>query len=152
MIERIASFQDFYVLISSTPFGSSSLTTARGLAQHEYYEPTFASTAKRKTSFNNLNATGQYVRIQAVGTAMLKFAEVEVIGKTYIEPIALPLELVDFTAQAAPNGQLESILNWTTLAEQGVSHFEVQHLLPILKSLRLKSSLEESYLLFLLWG
>lgn len=120
-------FQDFYVLISNTPFGSSNLATARGLAEHEYYEPVFASTAKRKTSFNNLNATGRYVRIQAVGTSMLKFAEVEVIGKTYVEPVALPLELIDFTAKAAPSGQLESILNWTTLAEQGVSHFEIQH-------------------------
>ena len=117
-------FKDFYVLISNTPFGSSDLTTARGLASYEYYVANTTPT-KRKLSFNNLNATGQYVRIQAVGTATIKLAEVEVIGKTYVAP--LPLELIDFTATSTPNKHQESLLKWTTFSENNVSHFEIQH-------------------------
>ncbi|MFK7950544.1 MAG: T9SS type A sorting domain-containing protein [Saprospiraceae bacterium] len=119
-------FKDFYVLISDTPFGSSNLAAARAIADYEYYVPN-TSPKKRKVSFNNLNVNGQYVRVQAVGTTKIKLAEIEVIGKTYVQPIVLPAELLDFTAEAAPNDALESILKWITLSEINVSHFDIEH-------------------------
>lgn len=118
-------FQDFYVLISNTPFGTSDLATARGLADFEYYVAATVNT-KRKLSFNNLNANGRYVRIQAVGNTMMKLAEVEVVGQKYTGAV-LPVELADFTAKAAPNEVLQSILEWTTFSEINASHFDIQH-------------------------
>lgn len=120
-------FKDFYVLISNTPFGNANLTTARGLADFEYYVPNTTPT-KRKVSFNNLNANGRYVRVQGVGTTKIQMAEIEVIGKTYTQQqIVLPVELMDFTAEAAPNDLKESLLKWTTFSEINVSHFDIEH-------------------------
>lgn len=118
-------FQNFYVLISNTPFGNSSLATARNLANFEYYVAATANT-KRKISFNNLNANGRYVRIQAVGNTMIKLAEVEVVGQKYTN-IVLPVELTDFSAKAAPNDEVESVLEWITFSEIDFSHFEIEH-------------------------
>ena len=78
-----AHFGDFYVLISDSPFGTSDLATARAMASHEIYEPSPAGAAKRKASYNNLNMAGRYVRIQAVGSTIVKLAEVEVIGRPF---------------------------------------------------------------------
>jgi hypothetical protein len=120
-----SSFGNFHILVSDVPFGSSNLAAARALANYEYYEPTPAGSAKRKASFNNLNVEGRYIRIQAVGTTLLKLAEVEVIGKDVA--VALPLDLIAFSAQANPNGAIKSDLKWTTSNEINISHFEVQH-------------------------
>ncbi len=117
-------FQNFYVLISDNPFGTADLATARSQATHEYFVGPSANT-KRKESFNNLNAIGRYVRIQAVGTTMLKLAEVEIIGKQN-QPV-LPVELSVFSAKADPVRELTSNLKWITLQEINASHFEVQH-------------------------
>ena len=119
------TFQDFYVLISSVPFNTSSLTTARGVADYEYYEPTFMTVAKRKLSLNNLNTVGRYVRIQAVGNTVLKLAEIEVIGKT--NAVQLPVELLSFEASAASNEQRISQLRWITISEINTQQFDIQH-------------------------
>lgn len=78
-------FDNFYVLLSDNPFDPMwDLATARNNATHEVHEPAPAGDAKRKASYNNLNWTGRYLRIQAVGTNIIKLAEVEVIGRPYL--------------------------------------------------------------------
>ncbi len=73
-------FKNFYVLISDEPFGNSNLATARGIAKHEYFNPT----TKRFFALNQLNITGRYIRIQAEGMNKIGIAEVDVIGRDYI--------------------------------------------------------------------
>lgn len=99
-IETVSShFKDFYVLISDTPFSNSSLASSRALADYEYLKN---STPVRKYSLNNLGALGRYVRIQAIGNNKIKLAEVEVIGKKYIEP-ALSIDEKDIEVAVFPN-------------------------------------------------
>lgn len=81
-------FRDFYVLISDTAFGSLGLTAARSLADYEYHKD---SVPGRKFSLNHLAAIGRYVRIQAAGINKISHAEVEVIGRTYIDSTCIPL-------------------------------------------------------------
>ena len=75
-------FKNFYVLISDTPFGSSNLTQARNLADHEYYKD---ANLTQLFSLNNLTIQGRYIRIQAEndggGKARIGLAEVDVIGR-----------------------------------------------------------------------
>lgn len=88
-IEQPSShFHDFFVLISDSAFPDTNLTTSRSLAAHEYFS---GPQAGRKYSLNQMNARGRYIRIQAMGTNKLAFAEVEVIGKTYIDSTCIPL-------------------------------------------------------------
>ena len=116
-------FQDFYVLISNTPFGNADLAAAREIADFEYHiAPT--TNINRKISLNNLQANGRYVRIQAVGYNMVKLAEVEVVGKEFT---ISPIELLAFTAEAAPNDDIKSLLEWMTFSENNFSHFEIEH-------------------------
>ncbi|TXG36066.1 T9SS type A sorting domain-containing protein [Seonamhaeicola maritimus] len=99
-IEPVSShFKDFYVLISDVPFIDSSLASSRALADYEYLKN---STPVRKFSLNNLGALGRYVRIQAIGYNKLKFAEVEIIGKKYVEP-TLYIEKKDININVYPN-------------------------------------------------
>lgn len=119
-------FSNFYVLISDIPFDSVDLATARIIADYEYFE-TSASTTKLKTSLNNLNAIGRYVRIQAQGINKIKLAEVEIIGRDFVLNSPLPIELLSFEATPHPDGKIESLLNWITASEKNVTHFEVQH-------------------------
>ena len=74
------TFQDFYVLIDDAPFGAVSLATARANATHEFYKDN--SSTGRVFSLDSLNITGQYIRIQAVGTTKISLAEVDVIGRS----------------------------------------------------------------------
>ena len=80
-------FGDFYVLVSDSAFPDTSLAASRAFANHEYYKDSIPG---RKFSLNYLGITGQYVRIQAAGTNKLAFAEVEVIGRTYIDSTCIP--------------------------------------------------------------
>jgi len=88
-IEQPSShFHDFYILLSDSIFPDTNLATSRTMAQHEYF---YGGQADRKVSLNNLGVNGRFIRIQAVGTNKLAFAEVEVIGKTYIDSTCIPL-------------------------------------------------------------
>ncbi|WP_378176106.1 T9SS type A sorting domain-containing protein [Aquimarina sp. SS2-1] len=103
-------FKDFYVLISESPFGNMSLSEARNHADYEYY--TNAEPA-RKFSLNNLNVSGRFVRIQAVGNNIIKLAEIEVIGRT-------DKCLLDVVPPEAYAKDVEIILN-----EQGEASIQV---------------------------
>lgn len=83
-------FRDFYVLISDTAFGNMGLSQARALADYEFHKDSVAS---RKYSLNYLQAVGRYVRIQATGINKLSFAEVEIIGRTWIDSTCIPLPM-----------------------------------------------------------
>ena len=81
-------FHDFYVLISDTAFGNLGLSQARALADYEYFK---GPNPVRRFAMDSLQAIGQFVRIQGVGTTKLAFAEVEVIGRTWIDSTCIPL-------------------------------------------------------------
>ncbi len=81
-------FRNFYVLISDSAFMDSTLSHARLQASHEYFKDSIPS---RKFSLNHLGAVGRYVRIMGVGTGKLAMAEVEVVGKTYIDSTCIPI-------------------------------------------------------------
>ncbi|MEM7040310.1 MAG: hypothetical protein AAF570_25305, partial [Bacteroidota bacterium] len=83
-----AHFHDFYVLVADSAFPDTSLAASRAWADYEYFKDSLPS---RKFSLNQIGAIGQYVRIQAVGMNKLAFAEVEVIGKKYIDSTCIPL-------------------------------------------------------------
>ena len=80
-------FGDFYVLVSDSAFPDTTLAASRALAAHEFHKDSIPT---RKFSLNYLGITGQYVRIQAAGTNKLAFAEVEVVGRTYIDSTCIP--------------------------------------------------------------
>lgn len=79
-------FNDFYVFISDTPFSSFTSTTTAGLLAESDYAYLHNSGVVRKVSQINLNTVGRYMRIQSNKTtnARLKFAEIEVVGRTYL--------------------------------------------------------------------
>lgn len=82
-----AHFRNFYVLVSDTAFSDSTLAQARAEADHEFVKDSIPG---RKFSLNNLGIVGRYIRIMATGVNKLSFAEVEVIGKTYIDSTCIP--------------------------------------------------------------
>lgn len=104
-------FKNFYVLISNTPFGSMDLTTARTNATYEFFQGNI--TPKRKIALNNLNERGQYVRIQAEGNnKIIKLAEVEIIGKKYIDSSPLSVNeaiLKDISIYPNPTSNIVNI-------------------------------------------
>ena len=67
---------NFYVLVSSVPFTSTDLTTARNQAGVSGFQ--VSGTAGRPGTVN-VNRSGRYVRVQLVGTDFLNLAEVEVL-------------------------------------------------------------------------
>ncbi len=75
-------FDDFYVLVSDTAFDTLSLAQAINLADYQYL---YNGSAKRKLSLNNLGVKGRYVRIQAMDTTIMKLAEVEIVGRKFID-------------------------------------------------------------------
>ena len=88
-IEQASShFKNFYVLISDSAFSDSTLAHARAQANYEYFKD---SVPARKFSLNHLGVTGRYIRIQGQGTNKLAMAEIEVVGKTYIDSTCIPL-------------------------------------------------------------
>lgn len=70
-------FESVYVLISETAFGDAGLAEARSIASYEY----LIDASQRKYSINDINTKGRYIRVQAVGNAKIKMAEIEVIGQ-----------------------------------------------------------------------
>ncbi|WP_181363969.1 T9SS type A sorting domain-containing protein [Algibacter marinivivus] len=75
-------FKNFSVFISDTPFSSTTFSGSQAEADYEYQKN---STPTLKFSKNNLNAIGRYMRIHSShpSNIKLKFAEIEVVGKTY---------------------------------------------------------------------
>ena len=65
-----------YVLVSDSPFTSSSLSTSRSQADYEF----FISGQVGSPNIVSPNVTGRYVRIQMQGSGFLTLAEVEVMG------------------------------------------------------------------------
>jgi len=123
--QPLANFGNFYILFSNEPFSETSLSVSRSNANEEIYQP--LSGDKRKLSYNDLNITARYVRIQAPGNASLKLAEVEIIGKNSdTSEDVLPLSLLDFTAERFVNSGQKSLLQWITIEERGISHFEIE--------------------------
>ncbi len=87
-IETVSNhFKNFSIFISDTPFTSTSFADSQTEADYEY---TKNSTPTRKFSGNNLGAIGRYIRIQSsqITNSKLKFAEIEVIGRTYDETLS----------------------------------------------------------------
>lgn len=87
-IETVSThFKNFSVFISDTPFTSTTFAGSQTEADFEYVKN---ATPTRKFSQNNMNAVGRYMRIQSseVGNSKLKFAEIEVVGKTYEETLS----------------------------------------------------------------
>lgn len=72
--ERLSNF---YVMVSSVPFGSISLQAA--LADQNVWKQYIAGAAGRETTVP-VDAEGRYVRIQLAGKNWLSLAEVEVFG------------------------------------------------------------------------
>ncbi|WP_159949387.1 T9SS type A sorting domain-containing protein [Polaribacter septentrionalilitoris] len=75
-------FKNFSVFISDTPFTGTTFQESKNQADYEYIKD---GTPTRKFSKNNLGAIGRYMRIHSFHPTKqkLKFAEIEVIGKTY---------------------------------------------------------------------
>lgn len=87
-IETVSNeFKNFSVFISDTPFTSTTFAGSQAQADYEYIKN---ATPTPKFSQNNLSAVGRYMRIQSsdTGNSKLKFAEIEVIGKTYEETLS----------------------------------------------------------------
>lgn len=81
-IELVSThFKDFYVLISDTAFGNLGLADAIALSDYSYLKNDIPT---RKFSLDSIGAKGQFLRIQAIGSNKLAFAEVEVVGKRYL--------------------------------------------------------------------
>jgi len=82
-IETVSNhFKNFSVFISDTPFTGTTFQESKNQADYEYIKD---GTPTRKFSKNNLGAIGRYMRIHSFHPTnqKLKFAEIEVIGKTY---------------------------------------------------------------------
>lgn len=94
-----AHFTNFYVLVSDSSFAGLTLAEARNLADYEYFN---TNPPERKYSLNDLDVNGRYVRIQAVGNTTMKLAEVEIIGRTYIDICADIQEGTDARTECAP--------------------------------------------------
>lgn len=71
--------EDFYVLVSETPFGSGNLATVLAATpnENEFYE---AGPAARVQTFT-VGRNARYVRVQLAGSTSLALAEVVVLGR-----------------------------------------------------------------------
>ncbi|MEL6866455.1 MAG: FG-GAP-like repeat-containing protein [Bacteroidota bacterium] len=69
--------ENYYVLVSDTPFESTDLSTTLNQTGVDAY---FESTVAEAPTNIAINRTGRYVRVQIQGTSFLGLAEVEVFG------------------------------------------------------------------------
>ncbi len=102
-IETVSNhFKNFSVFISDTPFTGTTFAQSQAEADFEY---TKNSTPTRKFSQNNLNAVGRYMRIQSSESfnTKLKFAEIEVVGRTYTGTLDTVDEIVNDVIAVYPN-------------------------------------------------
>ena len=102
-------FKDFYVMVSSQPFGSSTLTEL--LASPQVQSTFYAGQFGTEVSIP-LSTSGRYVRIQLSSTnAILHFAEVEVMGcPTGTEGFRLSAPNTTFSPEEAPLSPAEMYL------------------------------------------
>jgi hypothetical protein len=81
-VETVSNhFKNFSVFISDTPFTGTTFQESKNQADYEYVKD---DTPTRKFSKDNIGAIGRYMRIHSShsGNQKLKFAEIEVIGKS----------------------------------------------------------------------
>ncbi len=108
-IETVSNhFKNFSVFISDTPFTGTTFQESKNEADYEYIKD---DTPTRKFSKNNIGAVGRYMRIHSSHPTnqKLKFAEIEVIGKS--------LECDASEANIIENGLAECLINngsWTS--------------------------------------
>ncbi|WP_397447593.1 T9SS type A sorting domain-containing protein [Polaribacter sp. R77954] len=108
-IETVSNhFKNFSVFISDTPFTGTTFQESKDHADYEY---TKDGTPTRKFSGNNLGAVGRYMRIHSSHPTnqKLKFAEIEVIGKS--------LQCDSSEANIIENGSAECLIadgSWTS--------------------------------------
>ncbi|APY08231.1 hypothetical protein BWZ20_07915 [Winogradskyella sp. J14-2] len=95
-------FKNFSVFISDTPFTGTTFAESQAQADYEYAKNSIPTL---KFSQNNLNAVGRYMRIQSSHTSniKLKFAEIEVIGRTYEETLSTENPVEETLVKIYPN-------------------------------------------------
>jgi len=102
-IETVSNhFKNFSVLISDTPFTSTTFAGSQAEADFEYEKN---DTPTRKFSKDNLNVIGRYMRIHSSHPTnqKLKFAEIEVVGKTFDETLSTNEETLESLIRIYPN-------------------------------------------------
>ena len=107
-------FKNFSVFISDTPFTGSSFAESKAQADYEYIKD---ATPTRKFSKSDLNVTGRYMRIHSFHTDKnkLKFAEIEVVGKTFDNTLSIDKEK-ELSINLYPNPVKNTIhLNFNSL-------------------------------------
>ena len=84
-------FKNFSVFISNTPFTGTTFAESKAQAGYEYIKN---ATITRKFSKNNLGVSGRYMRIHSFHPEKnkLKFAEIEVIGRTFETTLSIDKE------------------------------------------------------------
>ncbi|TMM29080.1 T9SS type A sorting domain-containing protein [Polaribacter aestuariivivens] len=102
-IETVSNhFKNFSVFISDTPFTSTTFAGSRAEADFEYQKD---GTPTRKFSQDNLNVIGRYMRIHSSHPTnqKLKFAEIEVVGKTFDGTLSTEEETLETLIRVYPN-------------------------------------------------
>ena len=101
-------FRNYYVLVSDVPFTSQDLNSSIAQAGVSSFLET--GIAGRPTTIN-INRTGQYVRVQLIGTSFLVISEVEVIGCASNNSTILPQDDQEIFFQIRKNDG-EAQLSW----------------------------------------
>ena len=99
-------FNNFYVLISDTPFTDMSAQDTATLVNESDYAYLHNSGTKRKVSQDGLGVIGRYMRIQsnkASSTAFLNFAEIEVVGSTHLGTLSTNTNELSSAFKVYPN-------------------------------------------------
>ncbi|MDC1505923.1 T9SS type A sorting domain-containing protein [Winogradskyella sp.] len=101
-------FKNFSVFISDTPFTGTTFAQSQAQADYEFVKN---ATPTRKFSGNNIGAIGRYMRIQSSEPTdtKLKFAEIEVIGKTNDGSLSTEELTDDFNVSIYPNPTNDSV-------------------------------------------
>ena len=114
-IETVSNhFKNFSVFISDTPFTGTTFNETKDEADYQYDKD---DTPTRKFSKNNIGAIGRYMRIHSSHPTnqKLKFAEIEVIGKS-LQCNATEVNIIE-------NGFAECLLadgSWTNTIKNSV--------------------------------
>lgn len=110
--------ENFYVFVSPTPFTSEDPSV---LSNDPEIWNTFISNSPSPNMSIDINAPGQYLRIQLTDNDYLSLAEVEVL----VCPLApLPVELGNFTVKKYDESSAQ--LNWTTYSELNNRGFHIE--------------------------
>ena len=98
-------FNNFYVFISDTPFTSAPSTATADLISYADYSYLHSGGNVRKVSQDHINVKGRYLRIQSNESTntRLKIAEIEVIGKKYVDESLSNNSIQDTAIRLYPN-------------------------------------------------